>query len=76
MRAYRVQLLIEAAGVADVAAVGVLSPQRRLGRQAVGAKDTAASPPLEHHKENRRLTSGRGQRSTQADDEKSRQKRS
>lgn len=40
------QLLVQAAGVADVAAVGVLPPQRRLGGQTVCAEDAAASAPL------------------------------
>lgn len=43
---YRVQLLVQAARVADVAPVGVLPPQGRLGGQTVGTKDAAASSPL------------------------------
>lgn len=43
---YRVQLLVQAARVADVAPVGVLPPQGRLGGQTVGTKDAAASAPL------------------------------
>lgn len=38
--------MVEPASVADVAAVGVLPPQRRLGGQAVGAEDPAAPAPL------------------------------
>lgn len=43
---HRVQFLVEPTSVADVAAVGVLPPQRRLGGQAVGAEDPAAPAPL------------------------------
>lgn len=38
--------MVEPTSVADVAAVGVLPPQRRLGGQAVGAEDPAAPAPL------------------------------
>lgn len=40
------QLLVQAARIADVAPVGVLPPQGRLGGQTVGTKDAAASAPL------------------------------
>lgn len=38
--------MVEPTSVADVAAVGVLPPQRRLGGQAVGTEDPATPAPL------------------------------